>query len=98
MMTQNSEEIVVMAAVLNQGITTQGETDVDMQRPPRSPVAHPIWEPQLFQTREPTTFERMVMIGDLQRSVADLAFGMSAPPSIISHARNLMPEVPPLLG
>jgi len=97
-MTQNSEKIVVMAIALNQGITIQGETDVVMQRSPRTPAAHPIWEPQIFQTREPTTFELMGMIGDLQRSIADLAYGMSAPPAIISHAGNFMLEKPLLLG
>ncbi|KAF5933759.1 hypothetical protein HYC85_029930 [Camellia sinensis] len=97
-MTQNLEEIVVMAAALNQGITIQGETDVEVQHPPRSPAARPIWEPQLFQTREPTTFELMGMIGDLQRSMADLAYGMSAPPPTASYVGNFMLEEPPLLG
>lgn len=76
----------------------RSETDVKMQRPPRSPAAHPIWEPQLFQAREPTTFELMGMIGDLQRSVVDLAYGMSVPPPIASYAGNFMPQEPPLLG
>ncbi|THG07391.1 hypothetical protein TEA_013110 [Camellia sinensis var. sinensis] len=40
----------------------------------------------------------MGMIGDLQRTVADLAFGLSAPPSTTSYAGNFMPEEPPLLG
>ncbi|KAF5932555.1 hypothetical protein HYC85_028726 [Camellia sinensis] len=97
-MTQNSEEVVVMAAALNQGTTMQGETDIEMHRLSRAPTAYLIWEPQSFQTREPTTFELMEMIGDLQRAVTDLAFGMSAPPSTMSHARNFTPEEPPLLG
>ncbi|KAF5934616.1 hypothetical protein HYC85_030787 [Camellia sinensis] len=97
-MAQNSEEIVVMVAALNQGITLQDETDVEVPHPPRSPAARPIWEPQLFQTREPTTFELMGMIGDLQRSVADLAYGMSAPPPTASYVGNFMPQEPPLLG
>ena len=65
-MTQNSDEIVVMTATLDQGITLQDETNVDVSHPPRSPDAHPIWTPQLYQAREPTTFELMGMIGDLQ--------------------------------
>ena len=77
MMTQSSEEIVVMTAALDQEITLQSETNVEIPHPPRSPAARPIWEPQMFQVREPTTFELMGMIGDLQRSVADLAYGMS---------------------
>ncbi|KAF5932868.1 hypothetical protein HYC85_029039 [Camellia sinensis] len=97
-MAQNSEEIVVMAATLDQGITLQGYTDGEVPHPPRSPAAYPIWEPQLFQTREPTTFELMGMIGDLQRSVADLACGMSVPPPNASHAGNFIPQEPPLLG
>mgnify|MGYP003702941175 CR=1 FL=1 len=40
MMTQNSEEIVVMTAALEQGITLQGEPNIDMSHPPRSPIAH----------------------------------------------------------
>ena len=43
-------------------------------------------------------FELMGMIGDLQRSVADLAYGMSAPPPTTSYAGNFIPEEPPLLG
>ncbi|KAL7260055.1 hypothetical protein ACSBR1_005839 [Camellia fascicularis] len=99
-MTQNPEEIVVLAAALShgQGITMQGETDVDMPHPPRSPVARPIWEPQYFQAREPTTFELMGMIGDLQRSVADLTYGMSASPSTTLYVGNFMSQEPPLLG
>ena len=65
MKTQNSEEIMLMAAALNQGIILQDETNVRVPHPPRSPVAHPIWTPQLFQAREPTTFELMGMIGGL---------------------------------
>ena len=45
MMTQNSEEIVVMTAALEQGITPQGEASIDMSHPPRSPVVHPVWAP-----------------------------------------------------
>ncbi|KAF5933776.1 hypothetical protein HYC85_029947 [Camellia sinensis] len=40
--------------------------------------------PQSSQTREPTTFELMRMIEDLQRTVADLAFGILAPSSTTS--------------
>ena len=98
MMTQNSEEIVVMAAALDQEIILQDETNVEIPHPPRSPVVHPIWTPQLFQNREPTTFELMGMIGDLQRSVADLAYGMSASPPTASYAGNFMPQEPQLLG
>ena len=98
MMTQNSEEIVVMTAALEQGITLQGETNIDMPHPPRSPVAHPVWAPQLYQAREPTTFELMGMIGDLQRSVADLAYGMSASPPAAPYAGSFVPQEPPLLG
>ncbi|GMP69098.1 hypothetical protein CsSME_00028490 [Camellia sinensis var. sinensis] len=58
-MTQNSEEIVVMEASLNQGIIIQGDTD---------------------------------------RSVADLACGMSALPPTTSYAGNFILEEPPLLG
>ena len=86
MMTQNSEEIVVMTAALDQGITLQSETNIDMSHPPRSPDAHPVWAPQLYQAREPSTFELMGMIGDLQRSVADLAYGMSASPPAAPYA------------
>ena len=59
MTPQNSDEIVVMTAALDQGITLQSETNIDMSHPPRSPVAHPVWAPQLYQAREPTTFELM---------------------------------------
>ena len=45
MMTQSSEEIVVMTAALDQEITLQSETNVDIPHPPRSPAAHPIWTP-----------------------------------------------------
>ena len=38
------------------------------------------------------------MIGDLQRSVADLAYGMSASPPTTSYAGSFMPQEPPLLG
>ena len=97
-MTQNSEEIVVMTATLDQGITLQDEPNVDVSHPPRSPVAHPIWTPQLYQAREPTTFELMGMIGDLQRFVADLAYGMSASPPTVPYARNFIPEEPRYWG
>lgn len=98
MMTQSSEEIVVMAAVLDQGIILQDEANVDVPHSPRLPAAHPIWTPQLYQTREPTTFELMGMIGDLQRSVADLAYGMSASPPAAPYVGNFVPREPPLLG
>ncbi|KAF5934224.1 hypothetical protein HYC85_030395 [Camellia sinensis] len=49
-------------------------------------------EPQSSQTLEPTTSELMRMIEDLQRTVADLAFGILAPSSTTSHARNLKPK------
>ena len=97
-MMQNSEEIVVMTAASDQGITLQSETNVDVPHPPRSPVAHPVWTPQLYQAREPTTFELMGMIGDLQRSVADLAYGMSASPPAVPYAENFKPQEPSLLG
>ena len=42
MMTQNSEEIVVMTATLDQGITLRDETNVDASHPRRSLVAHPV--------------------------------------------------------
>ena len=96
-MTQSSEEIVVMAAALDQGIILQYETNVAVPHPPRSPAAHPIWTPQLYPAREPTTFELMGMIGDYQRSVADLAYGMSAPPPNAPYAGNFIPQEPPLL-
>ena len=95
---QNSEEIVVMTAALDQGITLHSETTVDMPHPPRSPAAHPVWAPQLYQAREPTTFELMGMIGDLQRSVADLAYGMSVSPPAAPYAGGFIPQEPPLLG
>ncbi|GMP98065.1 hypothetical protein CsSME_00046090 [Camellia sinensis var. sinensis] len=76
----------------------QGQTDAEMQRPSGTPITYPVSEPQSSRTSEPTTFELMRMIGDLQRTVADLAFGISAPPSTTSHAKNFMPEDPPLLG
>ena len=98
MMPQSSEEIVVMAAALDQGIILQDETNVDVPHPPRLLAAHPLWEHQIFQVREPTTFELMRMIGDLQRSVADLAYGMSASPLAAPYARNSIPQEPPLLG
>ena len=98
MMTQNSEEIVVMTATLDQWITLRDETKINVSHPPRSPVAHPVWTPQLYQAREPTTFELMGMIGDLQRSVADLAYGMSASPPAAPYAENFIPQKPPLLG
>ncbi|KAF5933879.1 hypothetical protein HYC85_030050 [Camellia sinensis] len=47
-------------------------------------------EPQLSQTHEPTTSELMKMIEDLQRTVADLAFGVLAPSSTASHTREFM--------
>lgn len=40
----------------------------------------------------------MGMIGDLQRSVADLAYGMSASPPTTSFAGNFVPQEPLLLG
>ncbi|KAF5932596.1 hypothetical protein HYC85_028767 [Camellia sinensis] len=98
MTTPNSEEIVVMTAALDQGIALQSETSIDMSHPPRSPVAHPVWAPQLYQAREPTTFELMGMISDLQRSVADLAYGMSASPPAAPYAGSFVPQEPPLLG
>ncbi|KAF5932181.1 hypothetical protein HYC85_028352 [Camellia sinensis] len=87
-----------MTAALDQGITLQSETNIDMPHPPRSPVVHPVWAPQLYQAREQTTFELMGMIGDLQRSVADLAYGMSASPPAAPYAGSLVPQEPPLLG
>ncbi|KAL7171472.1 hypothetical protein ACSBR2_036179 [Camellia fascicularis] len=97
-MTQNSEEIVVMTAVLDQEITLQSEASVEVSHLPRSPVAYPVWAPQLYQAREPTTFELMGMIGDLQRSVADLAYGMLALPPAAPYAGSFVPQEPPLLG
>ncbi|KAF5933159.1 hypothetical protein HYC85_029330 [Camellia sinensis] len=47
-------------------------------------------EPQSSQTHEPTTSELMKMIEDLQRTVADLAFGVLAPSSTASHTREFM--------
>ena len=38
------------------------------------------------------------MIGDLQRSVADLVYGMSALLPATSYAGNFVPQEPPLLG
>ena len=64
-MAQNSEEIVVMTAALDQGTNLRDEANVSVPHPPRSPVAHPVWTPQLYQARETTTFEQMEMIGDL---------------------------------
>lgn len=90
-MTQNSDEIVVMTAALDQGITLQSETNVDVPHPPKSPAARPIWEPQLYQTREPTTFELMGMIGDLQMSMTDLAYGISVSPPTAPYAGNFAP-------
>ncbi|KAF5933893.1 hypothetical protein HYC85_030064 [Camellia sinensis] len=40
----------------------------------------------------------MGMIGDLQRSVADLAYGMSASPPVAPYAGSFVPQEPPLLG
>ena len=91
MTTQNSEEIVVMTAALEQGITLQGKASIDVSHPPRSPVAHPVWAPQLYQAREPTTFELMGMIGALQRSVADLGYGMSASPPAATDDGGIVP-------
>ncbi|KAF5932665.1 hypothetical protein HYC85_028836 [Camellia sinensis] len=65
MAAQNSEEVVVMTAALEQGTAPQSEASISMSYPPRSPVVHPVWAPQLYQAREPTTFEMMGMIGDL---------------------------------
>ena len=45
MVTQNSEEIVVMTATLDQGITLRDETNGDVSHPPRSTVEHPVWTP-----------------------------------------------------
>ncbi|GMP76878.1 hypothetical protein CsSME_00033361 [Camellia sinensis var. sinensis] len=98
MAAQSSEEIVVMAAVSEQGTAPQSEANISMSYPPRSPVVHPVWAPQLYQAREPTTFELMGMIGDLQRSMADLAYGMSASPPAAPYAGNFVPQEPPLLG
>ncbi|KAF5932393.1 hypothetical protein HYC85_028564 [Camellia sinensis] len=98
MAAQSSEEIVVMTAAPEQGTTPQNEASISMSYPPRSPVVHPVWAPQLYQAREPTTFELMGMIGDLQRSVADLAYGMSASPPAAPYAGNFVPQEPPLLG
>ncbi|KAF5933113.1 hypothetical protein HYC85_029284 [Camellia sinensis] len=98
MAAQSSEEVVVMTAALEQGTTPQSEASISMSYPPRSPIVHPVWAPQLYQAREPTTFELMRMIGDLQRSVADLAYGMSASPPAAPYAGNFVPQEPPLLG
>ncbi|KAF5933099.1 hypothetical protein HYC85_029270 [Camellia sinensis] len=98
MATQSSEEIVVMKAALEQGAAPQNEAAISMSYPPRSPVVHPVWAPQLYRAREPTTFELMGMIGDLQRSVADLAYGMSASPPAAPYAGNFVPQEPSLLG
>ena len=98
MAAQKSEEIVVMTAALEQGTAPQSEASIDVLHPPWSPVVHPVWAPQLYQAREPATFELMGMIGDLQRSVADLAYGMSASPPAAPCAGNFIPQEPPLLG
>ncbi|KAF5934223.1 hypothetical protein HYC85_030394 [Camellia sinensis] len=87
-----------MTAALEQGTAPQSEASINMSHLPRSPVVHPIWAPQLYQAREPTTFEMMGMIGDLQRSVADLAYGKSASPPAAPYAGNFIPQEPPLLG
>ncbi|KAF5931633.1 hypothetical protein HYC85_027804 [Camellia sinensis] len=55
-------------------------------------------EPQLSQTHEPTTSELMKMIEDLQRTVADLAFGVLAPSSTTSRTREFMSKGSPTLG
>ncbi|KAF5932345.1 hypothetical protein HYC85_028516 [Camellia sinensis] len=55
-------------------------------------------EPQSSQTHEPTTSKLIRMIKDLQRTVVDLAFGILAPSSTTSHARNFMPKCSPILG
>ncbi|KAF5934617.1 hypothetical protein HYC85_030788 [Camellia sinensis] len=55
-------------------------------------------EPQSSQTREPTTFELMRMIKDLQRTVTDLAFEILAPSLTTSHARNFTPKGSLILG
>ncbi|KAF5934179.1 hypothetical protein HYC85_030350 [Camellia sinensis] len=98
MAAQNTEEVVVMTATLEQGTAPQSEASISVSHPPRSPVVHPVWAPQLYQAREPTPFELMGMIGDLQRSVADLAYGMSASPPAAPYVGNFIPQEPPLLG
>ena len=65
MAAQNSKEIVVMMAALEQGAALQSEASINMSHTPRSPVVHPVWAPQLYQAREPITFELIRMIGDL---------------------------------
>ncbi|KAF5932272.1 hypothetical protein HYC85_028443 [Camellia sinensis] len=55
-------------------------------------------EPQSSQTHEPTTSELMKMIEDLQRTVADLAFGVLAPSSTTSRTREFMSKGSPTLG
>jgi len=55
-------------------------------------------EPQSSQTYEHTTSELMKMIEDLQRTVADLAFGVLAPSSTTSRTREFMSKGSPTLG
>ena len=55
-------------------------------------------ESQSSQTCEPTTSELMRMIEDLQRTVADLTFGVLAPSSTTSHTREFMSKGSPTLG
>ncbi|KAF5933263.1 hypothetical protein HYC85_029434 [Camellia sinensis] len=47
---------------------------------------------------EPTTSELMSMNEHLQRTVADLTFGILAPSSTTSHARNFRSKSSPILG
>ncbi|GMP34172.1 hypothetical protein CsSME_00007156 [Camellia sinensis var. sinensis] len=47
---------------------------------------------------EPITFELLSMIENLQRAVADLAFGILAPSSTTSPARNFTSKSSPILG
>ncbi|KAF5933886.1 hypothetical protein HYC85_030057 [Camellia sinensis] len=54
-------------------------------------------EPQSSQTHEPTTSELMKMIEDLQRIVADLAFGVLAPSSTTSCTREFISKGSPTL-
>ncbi|KAF5933077.1 hypothetical protein HYC85_029248 [Camellia sinensis] len=55
-------------------------------------------EPQSSQTHKPTTSELIKMIEDLQRTVADLAFGVLAPSSTTSRTREFMSKGSPTLG
>ncbi|KAI8014581.1 hypothetical protein LOK49_LG05G03539 [Camellia lanceoleosa] len=76
---------------------------IPVQPTPKSP-AQPVHQDQVglntlqASIAEPTTSQLLSMIEDLQSTVADLAFGILAPSSTTSCAKNFTSKSSPILG